>query len=283
MKRVCLATAVVVAALCVLPLSARGETAQQAFATGETLLAKANFQGALGAFARAARADRANQEYLQHYAMVRRVVMLRQQLDAEKDPAQWEYIARGLRAFYIGQRLHGEALAVDQRMHAKLNNASSAVLLAETQLAMDRNAEAAETLSSLPAAEQTASTRSLLGLALARQGKIEDARQIAADLRSGDDAGPGMIYRMARLHAAVGSDDQALSLLTRCFEGVAPSRLDAFKEHARLSPEFAALASAPAFDAVMKTESKVAESKCSGGSRCAGCPMRGKCSGGNGQ
>ena len=283
MKRARLAAVVVLVSLCVFPPAASGETPQQAFSSGETLLANADFKGALAAFARAARADRDNQEYLQHYAMVRRVILLRGQLDAERDVARWEYIARGLHAFYVGQRLYGEALALDRKIHARLKNASSAVLLAETQLAMDQNAEAAETLASLPPAEQTPSTRSLHGLALARQGKLDEARQIAAGVQPSTDAGPGMIYRAARLHAAVGSDEQALGLLTRCFEAVAPSRLEDFKAHAKLSPEFGGLASTPAFAAVMKTESTVAESKCSGGSRCSGCPMRGKCSQGGGQ
>jgi len=274
---------VVLVSLGIHPFAASGETPEQAFNSGETLLAQADFQGALGAFGRAARADRGNREYLQHYAVVRRVVMLRRQLDAEEDDARWEYIARGLHAFYVSQRLHGEALALDRKMHAKLDNASSAVMLAETHLALNQDAEAAETLASLPPAEQTPSTRSLRGLALARQGKLDEARRIAAGVGPSGDAGPGAIYRVARLNAAVGNDEQALGLLTRCFETVAPSRLDAFKDHARQSPEFTRLASTSAFAQVMKTESKVAESKCSGGSRCAGCPMRGKCGHGRGQ
>jgi len=256
----------------------RAETPPQAFATGKSLLAKADFRGALGAFARAARADRDNNEYLQHYAMVRQVIMLRRQLTAETDAARWEYMARGLHNFYVEYGLLGEALALDRKIHARLDNASSAVLLADTQLALDMNAEAAATLAGLSSAEQTAASESLHGLALARQGQLDEAAKIAAALTVPDEAGPGMTYRVARLHAAVGSDDQALALLTRSFESVAPSRLDAFKARARQVPEFVRLASTPAFEQVMQTKSKVAESKCSGGSRCSGCPMRGKCS-----
>jgi tetratricopeptide (TPR) repeat protein len=278
MKRGLVWTAVTFVSVSLLAVAARGETAPQAFAAGKSALAKADFPEALRAFSRAVHADRDNQEYIQNYAMVRQVIMLRRQLAAEKDAARWEYIARGLHAFYVENALHGEALALDRKIHARLGNTSSAVMLAETQLALNMDAEAAETLAALPSAKQTASTQSLHGLALARQGQLEEAKRMAATVDVPAEAGPGVTYCAARLNAAVGNDEQALVLLTRCFESVAPSRLDRFKQHARQSPEFVSLASTPTFAQVMETESKVAESKCSGGSRCAGCPMRGKCS-----
>jgi len=270
-------TLAVVVSVLLAAASARGNTAEQAFASGEALLAKADFQGALQAFATAARADRANQQYLQHFAMVQQVIAMRSSLLAEKNPERWEYTARGLHSFYIGQGLYEEALALDEQMHSRLNTTTSATLLAETQLAMNLNAEAAQTLSTLDLNKQTAATRALAGLALARQGKLDDARQVAGAIQLASDASPGELYSAARLQAAVGNQEGALQLLTICFESLAPSRLEALKDHARQSPDFVSLASTEAFAQVLKTESKVAESKCSGGSRCAGCPMRGSC------
>jgi len=253
------------------------DSAEQVFANGEKLLAKADFDGALKAFAQAAKADRSKPEYLQHYAMVNQVVTLRKRLATEQDPTQWEYVARGLHAFYIGQGLYTEALPLDRQIHERLNTAYSAALLAETQLVLNRNAEAAEVLAALPAAKQTPGTRALHALALVRQDKMEAARDIAQKIELGTDAGPGMIYSVARLQAALGNADAALGLLKRCFEGVAPSQLDGFKNHARLSPEFSKLASTAAFAQVLEAKSKVAESPCSGGTRCSNCPMRGQC------
>jgi tetratricopeptide (TPR) repeat protein len=255
------------------------ETAQQAYSQGKALLAEGNLEGALQSFAKAARKDQDNQQYLQQYAIVRQVLALRQRLDSEQDSARWEYFARGLHSFYVSEGLLDEALALDKRMHAKLNTASSAKTLAETQLALDMPDAAVATLAGLAEAKQTPATRALHGLALARQGDITKARKVAAGIELADDAGPGTIYSVARLHAAVGGDKEALKLLTRCFESLAPSRLPGFKDHARKTPEFASLVSTAAFDKVMLTESKIHESACSGGSRCANCPMRGKCSG----
>lgn len=256
---------------------ARANPAAEAFAAGEALLAKADFQGALRAFAQAARTDRTKQEYLQHYAMVQQVVALRRDLESERDPQRWEYAGRGLHAFYTANGLYDEALSLDERMHVRLNTATTATLLAETQLAMKRNAEAAETLAGLDSTRQSPTTRALLGLALARQGKIDESRQVAASIRPAADAGPGELYSAARLSAAIGDRDEAVALLTRCFQSVPPSRQEALKDHARQTPDFASLASTEAFARALATESQVPESKCSGGSRCAGCPMRGNC------
>jgi len=254
----------------------RGESAEQAFAKGESLLARGEFSGALTAFETAARSDRSNAEYVRHYAMVRRIMDLRQRLDAEQDPARWEYLARGLHAFYVSERIYPEALALDERIHARLQNAWSAALLAETQLAMSRNAEAAQMLAGLGPDKATPVTQSLLGIALVRQGKKAEAHQIAQAVSLPSDAGAGERYVVARLQAAAGDPGKAVQLLQSCFESVAPSRLDGFKAHAKVCPEFAGVA-ADDMARVMQTQSKIAESACSGGSSCAGCPMRGKC------
>ncbi len=212
--------------------------------------------------------------------MVRQVLMMRDSLPKEKNVAQWEYMARALHTFYISNGLYGDALALDQQMHAKLNTASSALLLAETQLAMNKPAEAAGVLGGLPADKHDSTTRAIHSLALARQGKLAEAKQAAQSVQLTSAAGPGAIYAAARCYAAIGNMDQACQMLVRCFESSPPSRLEGFRQHARTSPEFAALASHAGYAAALQTQSKIPESKCSGGSSCAGCPMRGKCASG---
>ena len=120
-------------------------------------------------------------------------------------------------------------------------------------------------------------TQLLLGIALVRSGKTDEAKRIAEKVQLPKDAGPNITYTAARLHAAVRDSAKAMSLLKTCFEATLPSQLDGFKSHAKTCPEFASIVSIPEFADVMKTESKVPESKCSGGKSCAGCPMSGKC------
>ena len=267
-----------IGALLIFPAMARGESAAKVFANGKALLAEGDFNGALGAFATAARADQSNREYVTQYTMVRRIIQLRKQLKTETDPKRRQYTADALRSFYVREKIYPEALALDRKVYAKRKDAPSAVRLAETLLAMNQNAEAAEALSQIDPGKATPATRTLLGVALAREGKIDRAKVIARSISLPKDAGPGRAYSAARLYAATGDTDKALRSLTRCFESIPPSLLDGFKAHAKLCPDFADLASTDAFAKVLQTKSKVAESKCSGGSKCAGCPMRAKCS-----
>jgi hypothetical protein len=250
------------------------------FRAGETRLAAGDLQGALQQFAGAVRADPANQRYTQQYAMLRQVLMMRVSLPKESVPSQWAYKARALHTFYVNHGLYAHALEIGEQLHAKLDNGVSALLLAETQLAMNQPADAAQVLADLPAAKHTVATKALQGLAVARQGKPDEARQIAQTIQLTSDEGAGAVYAVARLHAAIGDDTQACQLLVRCFESALPSRAAGFKQHAQTSPEFSSLAADTRFVAALQTASKVPESACSGGSSCASCPMRGNCASG---
>lgn len=261
---------------------AMANTAQQAFDHGKVLLGQGDFSGALAAYGEAVRADRDNRQYTAQYSLVRQVVELRKRLDIEQDPARWEYMARALHSFYLSESVYPEALALGEKMHARLNTAATARTLAETQLALDKNAEAAKTLASLASDQATPSTQGLLVVALARQGKTDEARKIASSVVLSKEADARTRYGFAWMHAAAGDREKALAALSEAFEAFPPSLLPRFKEHARSCPEFAALPPAELAKA-MATESKVAESKCSGGGNCAGCPNRGKCAQGEAQ
>jgi len=277
MKPSSLLIGLMTAVVLICPAISRGETAQQAFERGDQLVAQSDFREALQAHAAAVRADRSNQEYIQRFMLVRQIILLRANLDQERDFQRWYRTAKSLRSFYVSEGIYSEALLVDKRLHAKMNSASSAAQLAETQLAMGKNADAAQVLEALGPSKGTANTQALLCIALAKQGQTSEAREIAAGIAPSDSADTGTLYSLARMHAVVGNHDQALSTLTRCFEGVPPSRLDDFRSHASESPEFAALASTDGFAEALETKSKVVESQCSAGSSCSGCPMRGQC------
>ena len=109
---------------------------------------------------------------------------------------------------------------------------------------------------------------------------MSEAQRIAASIAPPVNAGPDTLYAIARMHAAVGNDQAALSTLRRCLESVPPSRLGDWKSRAKQCADFASLTASTGFQEVLQTSSKVVESACSGGSSCATCPMRGGCSNG---
>ena len=255
----------------------------KAFVDGNSLLAKGDLRGALKAYAAAAHADRANQQYSQQYLLVRQVIQLQDRLADETDDSRRVQLCQALRAFYTSHGLHDKALPADQELFGRLKTAATAIQLAETHLAVGQKEAAVRVLSGLDSNQSTEATRAMLSLALARQGKMGDARRIAASISPAADAGPGTLYVFARMQAAVGEEQAAVSTLQRCFESVPPSRLGDLKSHAKQCVDFASLTATAGFQAVIQTSSKVAESACSGGSSCANCPVRGGCPSSRGQ
>jgi tetratricopeptide (TPR) repeat protein len=253
------------------------EDGAKAFQEGNALLAEGDFNGALQAFKTAAKTDASNQEYRQTHAMLRQVIRLRAKIEKEQDSEQWVSTAQALRTFYHTHKLYSESLPLDRKMHSQRPTAGSAVMLAETLLALGEHSEAAEVLGSLGDKGATPRTNVLLGLALARQGRIDAAKAFAGRATPKDEAGPSFFFDLARLRALTGEPRKMADALTRSCELTLPSRLDAFKAEARACKDFVALASTADFTEALKTQSKVKESKCSKGSACGKCPRRAKC------
>lgn len=264
-------------------LAGRAERAAQFFAEGEAKLASGSFQEALAAYTLAARTDSGNLMYRQQYALVRRVIKLRKALDHEANLEKWEASAQALRSFYYDHELYTEAILLDRRTYARFNNAHSAVLLAESLLEQNANAEAVALLEGLEGGSASMHARVLLGIALAREGQASEAKRLADDCQVPAGAGPGMIYDFARLHAQSGGRSAALGLLACSFESTPPSQLHAAKQHAKRCPDFASLATTADFAKVLETASKIKVSGCSGGTGCGKCPSRTSCGSSKGQ
>lgn len=254
------------------------EDAAERFVRGHALLAQADFAGALDAYADAARTDATHTEYKNQYAILRRVIELRDGLDRESNPQRWERKARSLRGYYYNHEIYTEALELDRAIHEKLETVESATMLAETYLQLDRDAEAEAILAGIDKAAALPYGRLLYGIALARQGKIERARTVAESIQLPQQPATGLLYQSARLCALTSDEAGALSHLTRTLASIPPSRLPAARDRIRACSDFRALAGEAAFDRVLATESKVPESKCSGGTSCGRCPSRGSCS-----
>jgi tetratricopeptide (TPR) repeat protein len=271
---------VVVGCLTTVPGRAQADSSEAAAklcAEGRACLAKADLEGAKKAFKAAAKADRENEEYRQLHAVVRRVIRMRKALAGEKDPEKWATTARALRGFYYGHEIYTEALALDQQTHAKQKTTGSAVMLAETQLELGMNADAASLLGGFDHEAMTTEAWLLLGVAQARRGETAAARNTMKHLPKPDEVGPGMLFDMARLHTLMGNPDEAAVALTKCFESTPPSRLDAFKAYAKEYKDLHGLVTHASFAKVLETKSKVKESKCSGGKSCGKCPSKGGC------
>ena len=253
------------------------EDAARVFADGKALVSAVKFDEALQAFATAVKADANNQEYRQTHAMLRQVIRMREEIEKTQAPDEWMSMARALRTFYHDHGVYSESLPLDRKIHQQHLATDSAAMLAETLLALDENSEAAEMLGNLDKKETTPRTDVLLGLSLARQGRIEEAKAVASKASVKDDAGPRVFYELGCLRALTGDPKASLEALTRSFELTPPGRLDACKAEAKECKDLAALASTADFAKAIETQSKVKESSCSSGAGCGKCPKRAKC------
>jgi tetratricopeptide (TPR) repeat protein len=258
---------------------AGAEEAAQKFSEGQELLAKANFAAALKAYDTASKADGANDVYRQATAVLQRVIKMRKGLDKLSGP-EWVLSADALLAYYMENRVFSEALPLARGLHSKLDTPESAARLARTELALDLNADAAKHLEAIESGERTPEVRVLLGLALARQGEMQDAKAAVADLMPPEDASAMLLFDLACVQARVGQTAPALTTLAGSFEKTPPSQLEAAKGRAKACPDLGALKTEAEFVKVLATASKVAESKCSSGADCGKCPSHSKCAAG---
>ncbi len=263
-------------------LAGTREDASASFETGNALLAKADFDGALAAFKTAAMTGSGNQEYAQQYAVLRQVVQLRKACPRVRDANTWLKIAGALRAFYYDHGLYTEALPLDEERHRRLPSAESAVLLGETQLALRMHAVALETLKSLEKEHQSPRSTVLCGLALARMGQLDAAKKLAGQAKGATkETTPAYFYDLGCVKALVGDSKGAYRALTQSFERTPPSRLAALKARVKACKDLNGLAKTAEFARVLETPSKVKESQCSMGTSCGKCPMRAQCQDGS--
>ncbi len=248
------------------------------FTRGDVLLKQGDFDGAFQAYASAAKVDPENTAYAEKAKRVRRIQLLRKYVKSQEVSEKWEKIVLSLHAFYLQNGILAEALAMDRTAHEKLNSTLSASLLAETLLEMNKNGEAVAVLEGLAPEKANLQTRLYLGIALARVGRLDEARQVAQNLEFPDDAIFGLQYDYARLQAALGNREGAYNHLALCFEKTLPSQLAMVKGFARGCADFKPLLADAGFKKAMKTASKVSESECSSGSSCSTCPNRSGCS-----
>ena len=265
----------------ILPAWGDDSVAADHYARGSKLLASADFEEALAAFEQAAKAGPENIDYRNEYALLRRILKLRQGLEAEDDPIRRQQTSSALRAYYYRYALRDEAVALDRDNHRRLNSPASAALLAESLLQVGQNAEAANLLAARNPDDLSLLGHLLHGIALARQNQLEPARAIARSVTLPGDASADLLFHMARLRALTEDYTRSLALLTRTLEAVPGSRSAEVRARIKACSDFSELSGETRFTKMLATQSQQAESSCSSGKSCGACPSRSSCSSGS--
>jgi tetratricopeptide (TPR) repeat protein len=250
------------------------ENAAATFDQGLVVLSNGDFDGAMKAFKVAAKTDPENQKYRQHVALVSRVKQVRGMLANEKDLAQWAKIAKSLRSFYGDYEIYGEALTLDTKRHAKLCTTGTGVDLADSQLEMNKNADAVKVLSSLKKSNSRSNV--LLGIALARTGDMASAKKLAGAHASKKSDDVQLNFDSACLNSLVGNTALAADQLTIAFEQIPADRLVKVKSYAKKRKDLAGLKAAE-YKNVWTVASKIKASD------CGSCSSAGSCGSKSGQ
>lgn len=257
----------------------QAEAGARSYARGMELLQAGDFEAALESFGEAAAVEGAPVEHKRTYLQVRAVIKVREDVAEEQDPDKWWGLATRLRNFYYQLRLYEDLVTLARQMHEQRPSSGTASLVADALLALGRNDEAETTLASMDADSLTAHARLLLGVAEARQGKLDEAKSILGEVEAPDPASPRFLFDLARLQVLCGQTDQGLATLTTALESTAPAGLPGFREFVKAAPDFGSVSEAQ-FAATLAAESKVTASSCSGGDSCGSCPRRAECEGG---
>jgi hypothetical protein len=248
------------------------------YADGEACVRKGEFRKALRSYAKAARADGQNEQYRKQYMLLRRIIKIQRALDREKNLDRWRSSALELRDFYYQYGLKDRLLDLAKKMYAKDKSVDSAVFLADAHLLLDQNAEAEAVLASVEDGKLPLQGKLLMGIAQARQGKTGPAQQRVSNVQMPSEPVPRFLIDLARVKVLCGDATGAMGELKTAFQSTRPSALASIKSYVTRQKDFAPVAKSDAFAAVLKTESKVNESDCSGGTSCGSCPSRGSCS-----
>ncbi len=253
------------------------DSAGKAYEEGLVALRAGQLQDALVAFTKAAKAEPENQEYREQALLVRRVIRTHELLADIEDTTKRVLFSRGLHAFYHENEAYRQALKVDRALHERLDNAESAELLARTQLALNQSAQAAEVIAGVAPADRTPALHALHALALARQGNHDAACNELSQVNVPDGPASELQFDLACTHALLGNTDAALSHLRNALEQTPPSQIERCRTQARTCADLRTARGQKAFNATLKTESKIKESDCSGGTSCGNCPSRSSC------
>ena len=252
-----------------------------ATAKAEMLLQQGKFEEARDAFVALAKADPENEALVKRALVLKRVVDLREMVATEEVSPTWERAATALHGFYIQNKLTDAALAAGKAAHAKAGSDVTASFVADALLEKGANKEAVAWVEGLRMAQQTPQNLTYQSIALARLGRMDEAREIQKLYGTAETKDPGLLFDTARVQSLLGESEQALATLKSAFENCPAMALPMLKDLAGSSTDLSSLIRMPAFAEVMKTASKASGGGGGGGCGGGGCGEKsGGCGGG---
>lgn len=243
-----------------------------------------NYQAAITAYAQAARANATVPYYRDQFALLRSVSKMQAALAKEPLAEKWKAYAEAVRVYHYNKGFYQAALAVDDAAYTKFKDPASAVHKIETLLMIGQDAQAQPLVASLSQASGDAVParwQTLSQVVLAHTGQADKALASMANLKIDPKVNSAGLFDVARVYKAAAKTDEALSCLRMFLEHTVPTEMATSRNMITLCADFQDLQNQDAFKAVLATQSKVAQSGCTGGSSCSSCALKDKCSSGH--
>lgn len=241
----------------------------------------ANYQGALTAYAQAARANPAVQYYRDQFALLRGVSKMQAALASETLPEKWKTYAEAVRVYLYAKGYYQAALAVDQAARAKFSDPYVNVATIETLLLVGQDSQVqplAQSLSQVTGVAIPPRWQTLRPVVMAHTGQADQALAAVAGVKVDPAMDPASLFDLARIYKAAAKKDDALSYLRLFLEHTPPTEMATSRNMITLCADFRDLQDQDAFKTVLATQSKVTQSGCTGGASCSSCALKGKCS-----
>jgi hypothetical protein len=245
----------------------------------ETLIVKDNnLPAAMLEYASAAKANPQEVYYRQQYGILQRVAKMQSLLKTETNPEKWQSYARAIRGFFYSKGYYSVALPIDTEAAGKFNTGEYAANVLETLLLTGKKDEAAKFAADKKPADQTVRYQTLALVSEAYAGKTKEAVENLQTVKIDPKVDYESYFDYARIYNAANDKEKALSNLKVFLESTPPTEMPSARQMITRSADFASLAGSEDFKKVLATESKVAQSGCTGGSSCGSCKLKDKCS-----
>lgn len=218
-------------------------------------LSESNFDEALKTFQQALRSDFDNKKLAQEFEMLRRMIILRAELDNETNALRWKLISERLQKYYMENSIHDENIKLSIQMFKRSQSTEHAGYVIKAYTQAGRFREAFFFIDTLDESNPIVHIeKATVYLAADETAK---ARHIARSLSADQFCSPEELLRLARIQAATGLHATAVKTLANCFKQTPKHLLAKIKREAANSPEFEHLLSSSEFIEAMTVQSDI--------------------------
>ncbi len=250
------------------------------------ILEQGDYDAALKAYAAAARQNTAEPYYKDQYAILRRVIKMKRAMEkyakqptlSEAKLTKWKSYYQAIRGYYYDQGFYSESISLDKTAFERLKTDSEAINYLESLLILNKTSEA-QTLIAKSSDAQKASPgfAALTALLDARAGKTVNVAETEKKLNADPQTNPrGFVY-LGCVYQIQDQQKKAFKAIATALENTPPTQITMTRKLIDRMQDFKDVRQEEKYLAAVKTESKVYQSGCTGGSSCNSCSLKDTC------